>query len=220
MSDTDSIAIVGAGLVGSLLGIYLRKHGQSVSIYETRADPRLNPETGRSINLVITSRGVAALTGVSDALAKRIMAITVPVFGRTLHAVDGTQSHQPYGPDPSYCNFSVSRWELNTLLIAAAEEAGCKLFFSHPLAHVDIPNATLYYYLQNSATSQLYQKRVKARHVFGTDGGGSRVRQALKVSWQFPSVLNRICSVSFLRRGFWAMRCPMCRSRWATDTRS
>lgn len=36
-----SIAIVGGGLVGCLHGIYLRKHGYSVTFFESRADPRL-----------------------------------------------------------------------------------------------------------------------------------------------------------------------------------
>jgi hypothetical protein len=45
----------------------------------------------------------------------------------------------------------------------AAEEAGCSLYFSHPLAHVDIPESTLYFYLFDGAATQLYQKSVKVR---------------------------------------------------------
>ncbi len=174
------VAIVGGGLVGCLLGIYLRKHGFSVTIYESRSDPRLHADTGRSINLILTSRGIATLMGASDAVAARVMAITVPVFGRTLHSVQGARAYQPYGPDRSYCNFSVSRWELNTVLMSAAEEAGCVIVFNHPLAHLDVSRGHLFFYLQDATTTQLYQKMVKCAHVFATDGGGSRCRQALK----------------------------------------
>jgi hypothetical protein len=52
----------------------------------------------------------------------------------------------------------------------AAEEAGCRLLFSHPLAHIDIPAGVLYFYLFDKAKSQLYQKSVTAAHVFGADG--------------------------------------------------
>ena len=176
----DGVAIVGAGLVGCLLGVYLRKHGFAVTIFESRPDPRLHADAGRSINLVLTSRGIAALMGASDAVAARVMGITVPVFGRTLHSAAGERTYQPYGPDRSYCNFSVSRWELNTVLMTAAEEAGCRLVFNHPLAHVDVPGGLLFFYLQDQATTQLFQKSVKCAHIFATDGGGSRCRQALK----------------------------------------
>jgi kynurenine 3-monooxygenase len=174
------VAVVGGGLVGCLLGVYLRKHGMNVTIYESRADPRLKEETGRSINLIMSSRGIHALTSVDESLAARVMAVTTKVTGRTLHTGKDTVSYQAYGPDASYCNFSVSRWELNKVLMDAAQEAGCRIVFNHPIAHVDIPSGTLYFYLHDPSTSQLYQKVVVAAHIFGCDGGGSRVRQALE----------------------------------------
>jgi hypothetical protein len=41
------------------------------------------------------------------------MSVTTRVDGRTLHSVSGEIAYQPYGPTSSFCNFSVSRWELN-----------------------------------------------------------------------------------------------------------
>ena len=153
----EGVAIVGGGLVGCLLGLYLRKHGFDVTIFESRSDPRLSVDQGRSINLIITSRGIAALTGVSDALAERVMAITVPVFGRTLHSQQGDITYQPYGPDKSFCNFSVSRWELNTVLMSAAEEAGCTMCFNHPLQHIDVDKGILYFYLHRKTRKEKSQ---------------------------------------------------------------
>jgi kynurenine 3-monooxygenase len=137
-------------------------------------------ETGRSINLVITSRGIHALTSLSQDLAQRVMAITTRVDGRTIHNLDGSTVFQAYGPTSAYCNFSVSRLELNKVLLNAAVDAGCQVFFSHPLAHVDIPSSTLYFYLQDPVSKQFYQKSVAVAHIFGADGGGSRCRLALK----------------------------------------
>ncbi len=65
------------------------------------------------------------------------------------------------------------------MLLDAAEEAGCQLFFSHPLAHVDVPSGTMFFYLNDKLTGRRFQRRVKASVVFGADGGGSRCRQAL-----------------------------------------
>ncbi len=52
MKSTKHIAISGAGLVGSLLSIYLAKRGNQVTVFERRKDMRLaGAEGGRSINL-------------------------------------------------------------------------------------------------------------------------------------------------------------------------
>lgn len=180
LSESDTAAVVGGGLVGCLLAIYLRQHGFSVNIYEGRDDPRKQESKGRSINLVITSRGIHALTSVSPALAEKVMAVTTRVEGRTLHDKSGETQYQSYGPTSAYCNFSVNRWELNRVLMDAAEEAGCAIHFKHPVAHADIPNRTLFFYLADPSTGRLYQKRVTASVIFGADGGGSRCRQALR----------------------------------------
>ena len=53
------IAVVGAGLVGSLLAIMLKKQGYQVAVFERRPDMRkLAIGEGRSINLVVTSGGL------------------------------------------------------------------------------------------------------------------------------------------------------------------
>src|SRR5690242_12857038 len=57
-----NIVIVGAGLVGSLLGIYLKRRGHNVEIFERRPDMRKSQSSaGRSINLTLSDRGFVAL---------------------------------------------------------------------------------------------------------------------------------------------------------------
>ena len=69
MSSKTNILIIGAGLVGSLLGIYLVRRGYRVSIYERRPDMRKEKiVAGRSINLALSDRGIKALreVGIAD----------------------------------------------------------------------------------------------------------------------------------------------------------
>lgn len=67
----SSVAIVGAGLVGTLLAMVMARRNFRVEVYERLSDPRtLDWSTGRSINLTLCTRGFAALdrVGVGDAL--------------------------------------------------------------------------------------------------------------------------------------------------------
>ena len=76
-----NVAIVGGGLVGALLAVFLRRRGNPVIVYEARSDPRVGPLAGgRSINLIVTARGVHALRQVD--LWGAVSTITAPVTGR------------------------------------------------------------------------------------------------------------------------------------------
>src|ERR1700694_5423963 len=97
------IVIVGAGLVGSLLSIYLAKRGHKVTIYERRGDMRrAKVEAGRSINLALSDRGLLALEKVG--LAEEIKKISIPMHGRFIHNPDGSSAFQPYGKEGQYIN--------------------------------------------------------------------------------------------------------------------
>eukprot|EP00808_Paulinella_micropora_P012907 g22492.t1 len=177
-ADMPRVAVAGGGLAGALLAVYLRRARYQVDVYEAGPDLRLESKSaGRSINLVLTSRGLSALDKVG--LAGNVLRITTPVYGRTIHARDGSLTYQPYGPDLTYRNFSVSRTELNQCLLDAAEEAGARLHFDYRVDHLDIPNGVLYSYLQQPGQHP-WQRSARAQHVLATDGASSRCRQALK----------------------------------------
>ena len=121
------ITIIGAGLVGSLLSIYLSKRGYKVKIYERRGDMRrATVEAGRSINLALSDRGLLALEKVG--LVEEIRKISIPMHGRFIHNLDGTTAFQPYGKEGQFIN-SVSRGELNKKLMDLAEEEGAAIHF-------------------------------------------------------------------------------------------
>ena len=114
-----NVAIVGAGLVGSLWARMLGNRGYEVVVYERRPDPRKGPlNGGRSINLALSHRGWKALeiAGVAD----EVRNIALPIQGRRMHAVDGTRTFQPYGLE-GQCIYSVARGGLNRILVEKAE---------------------------------------------------------------------------------------------------
>jgi kynurenine 3-monooxygenase len=164
------ITIIGAGLVGSLLSIYLAKRGYKVSIYERNGDMRKEKvQAGRSINLALSDRGIKALKEVG--IADEVLNIAIPMHGRYIHNRDGSHAFQPYGKEGQYIN-SVSRRELNCKLMDLAEKHGIQIFFGHKLSHIDFKNDTLTF--EHNAKLQT----VNSKLFFGSDGAYSATRLA------------------------------------------
>ena len=114
------VTIVGAGLVGTLVSIYLAKKGYNVTIYERRNDMRkVKMSAGKSINLALSDRGWKGLQGVG--IADEIKKIAIPMYGRYIHNKDGSNAYQPYGKDEQAI-YSVSRAEINMKLMDLAEQ--------------------------------------------------------------------------------------------------
>src|SRR3954468_12965365 len=119
MSAPEHIVIVGGGLAGSLFALRLAQRGHRVDVYERRADPRRRRgEAGRSINLGLSKRGIAALAEVG--LREKVLSLAVPMEGRVIHGVDGSTRFQPYGKNRQEVLHSIDRNELNDLLLDRA----------------------------------------------------------------------------------------------------
>lgn len=107
--------IVGAGPVGCLAAIALANRGWTVDVYEGRAGAgsfssdsgRGSEEGQRSINLVLSSRGLAALYAINPFLASRLMEHTIPIHSRMIHMKDGGSTSLQYDPhkqaSPFFC---------------------------------------------------------------------------------------------------------------------
>src|SRR5699024_12763088 len=94
--ETLPVIVVGAGLSGTLMAIFLAKRGYDVELLEKREDPRTHTEhAGRSINMAISARGIHALeqAGIED----QISDLYIPMVGRMIHDPHGVQQLQPYG---------------------------------------------------------------------------------------------------------------------------
>ncbi len=167
-----SVTILGAGLVGSLLAVILRKRGHEVTIYERRPDMRkASLAAGRSINLAMSVRGWKALE--LAGLRKDIEDLAIPMFGRALHQSDGSSAFQQYGKN-NEAIFSVSRGELNKRLMTLAEEEGVTIHFEQRCTDVDIEQNILTLEDINDNST----KTVKADLLFGADGAFSALRKS------------------------------------------
>jgi kynurenine 3-monooxygenase len=168
----QTIYLAGAGLAGCVLACYLSRRGYAVQVYEKRADMRREKvERGRSINLALSERGIVALgeIGVLD----EVMAMALPMRGRMIHDREGKQSLQPYSAHADEVIHSVHRGQLNQILIGAAESAGVRFHFDCPIESLDPTTGTL-----KPAGRQAIE--LTDSPLFGCDGAGSVVRQALE----------------------------------------
>ncbi len=164
-----SVTISGAGLVGSLLAVILRKRGHEVTVYERRPDMRKEAiGAGRSINMAMSTRGWRALE--IAGLREKIEAFAIPMYGRYLHQPDGTAAFQQYGKN-NEAIYSISRGELNKQLMTAAEQQGAAIHFSQRCARVDVAANRLYLQDINGV-----ETTVDAGLLFGADGAFSALR--------------------------------------------
>ena len=165
--ETPEITLVGAGLAGSLLAIFLARRGYRVTLLERRLDPRKQSTAtaaGRSINLALANRGIAALeeVGVMESVRPGL----IPMAGRMLHDEEGRLRLIPYGNKPHEVIYSVSRAGLNAVLLDAAESTGrVAVRFGETVHGVDFANREV----QGTPYDVL----------IGTDGSASAVRAAI-----------------------------------------
>lgn len=167
--DTPEITLVGAGLAGSLLAIFLARRGHRVTLLERRSDPRQKAapaSAGRSINLALANRGIAALEEVG--VMERVRPELIPMAGRMLHDEEGRLKLVPYGNKPHEVIYSISRAGLNALLLDAAEATGrVSIRFGETVGGVDF------------ARRRVQPQETPYDMLIGTDGSASAVRAAI-----------------------------------------
>jgi kynurenine 3-monooxygenase len=165
--STPEITLVGAGLAGSLLAIFLARRGHRVTLLERRLDPRKTGASGgRSINLALANRGIAALEQVG--VMPSVRSELIPMAGRMLHDEEGRLKLIPYGNKPHEVIYSVSRAGLNAILLSAAESTGkVSIRFGETVSGVDFANRRVL--PQGSSYDVL----------IGTDGSASAIRAAI-----------------------------------------
>ena len=194
MQTPKRIAIVGSGLVGSLLAIYLRKQGHVVHVYDRSPDIRQMQFSGRSINLAMSNRGWKALdaVGIGDA----VRAIAIPMDKRAIHLVDQLK-FQNYGQEGESI-YSISRGSLNRKMIDLAEAEGAEFFFEQKIWDVTLNDATLH--IGESERSEWEERKYDM--IFGADGAFSRIRHRM----QRQSMFNY--SQEFLNVGYKELNIP------------
>jgi kynurenine 3-monooxygenase len=170
------VLILGAGLVGSLLSIYLAKRGYNVTIYERRPDMRKTEiSAGRSINLALSDRGWKGLQGVG--IEKAIRKIAIPMHGRMIHGMGKSLTFQPYA-EKGQSIYAASRGVLNAEMMTKAEEHGVTILFNEKCIAVDLKNRSAWFENQedNSSIS------VETDLIFGADGAFSVSRLHMQLN--------------------------------------
>ncbi len=182
LGEDGPVVVVGGGQVGSLMALFLARQGHRVSVYESRPDlRRVDIDAGRSINLALAARGIAALTDLG--LFGDLANILVPMAGRMVHpdvpsgAKASAPELQPYGLDPDDVIYSVSRSDLNAILLDACEATGLvTVHFDRYCREVDFEAKTATFTDYDDA---LEPQEVSFGTLFGCDGADSNVRRAV-----------------------------------------
>jgi kynurenine 3-monooxygenase len=190
------ILIVGAGLTGCLLSVYLARRGYRVDVYERHGDPREACPTKRpSLNLTLCERGLRALEEVG--LREAVLGLAVAAQGRRVHALDGTHAYQPYG-NAGEAIHSISRSNLNDALIEAAEkEPGVRLCFQHKCVAVDLQGGAAEF-----EDAEGERRVVQADRIIGADGAYSAVRLQMQKTERFDY------SQQYWPQGYKSLRLP------------
>ena len=168
-----NIAIIGSGLVGSLLAIYLKKYGHQITVFDRRPDIRNIEFSGRSINLAMSNRGWNALRAVG--IEDEIKEIAIPLYKRAMHVVGKPEYYQKYGKDGEAI-WSISRGVLNKRMIDLAENNGVEFRFEEKVWDVDLPEAKVY----TGDSEKGEWKEYPFDLIFGCDGAFSRVRHKMQ----------------------------------------
>ncbi|WP_026755183.1 NAD(P)/FAD-dependent oxidoreductase [Sediminibacter sp. Hel_I_10] len=177
----QNILIIGAGLCGSLLALRLGQRGYHVTVYEMRPDLRKTDiSAGRSINLSFSDRGNKAmkLVGLED----QVKALCIPMNGRMLHDREGNTFLSNYsGRDYEYIN-SISRGELNALLLNEAEKhENVTIHFNKKCKSVDFEKTTALF--QDYTSKEEFVE--DADCIIATDGAGSALRKSYYLAKKF-----------------------------------
>ena len=195
-----NLLVVGAGPVGALWATRLAKRGHQVRMIERRPDLRSTDiSAGRSINVAMSGRGLLALdqAGVGEVVRQ----VAIPMHARCIHDETGATNTQPYGQQGQYIN-SVSRGDLNGMLLDAAQRAGVQIDFQTrctDIAHFgDGDTQACAVVVDDSGTTSRHQ----ADAIFGTDGAFSAVRAAMQITDRFDY------SQSYLAHGYKELLMP------------
>lgn len=178
-SESRSVAILGAGLAGSLLAVQLAKRGYRVDVYERRPDSRLKDSVweGKSINLALSERGRKALrdVGLDDEVTSRC----VKMSRRAMHDAgpNAPLRFMQYGSFATDVIYSMERRMLNEKLMDKAENEGAKFHFRRKVQQYDVRRNRVVLEAEGGADGDA--EVLTPDIVIGADGAFSKVRKGL-----------------------------------------
>ncbi len=171
----NRVIIIGSGLAGSLLAIFLAQRGYAVDIFEARTDGRLaQKNAGRSINLALSCRGLTALK--KAGLDKAVKKLMVPMRARAIHEGRQSVAYQSFGRHRDEYINAIQRCDLNNMLLDEVEK------FDSVRVHFNC-SLRLINFNENHLTFENENKQKKTVHytcLIGADGASSFVRESMQ----------------------------------------
>lgn len=172
------IAIVGTGLTGLVLSIYLAKRGYKINLYDQRPDPRTSYykyNQGRSMSLDLSLRGLTALSEIG--LNEEILSYAVPMRKRILHLSNEEPIQLMYDTSEKYNINAISRSEIHTYLLREAEKfSSVKINFNQKF--IDIDRESEKFTFMDEINKASYQ--ISPSFLIGCDGANSTVRKCVE----------------------------------------
>lgn len=177
------IAIVGAGLAGSMIAGLLDKFPNfEITVYEKRPNPNQDDNSSgvfghstsavkRSINLALSHRGILALKELG--LADTVLETAIKMPRRVIHELDGTEIFQPYGRSEEETLYSISREYINNVLAdyIQTNSKKVKILYGYTLQWVDKEGKCAFLTADGEWEQTVYDL------VIGADGAYSAVRE-------------------------------------------
>ncbi len=111
--------------------------------------------------------------GLGDAIKKMV----IPMKGRMIHRKDSSLDFQPYGKDESEVIYSISRAELNRVLLSKAEAMETvSIRFNAKCLGADLDRQTV------TIEKNGHAEEIEFQFLIGADGAGSSVRESMEKS--------------------------------------
>ncbi|HWN42414.1 MAG TPA: NAD(P)/FAD-dependent oxidoreductase [Thermoanaerobaculia bacterium] len=172
---TVRAGVVGGGLGGAMMALYLARRGFEVRVFDRRPDLRREFVAGPSMNLGLSRRGIESLSSVG--LADEVLRLAIPMNGRVVHDLDGGLAFQPYGRNGDEVIHAVRRNDINSVLLDAAESSGnVRLCFGQRLFNLDRDRGEAWFRDEQTG----HESTETADFWVGADGLFSTVRQLMQ----------------------------------------
>ena len=180
LNSSTEVVIIGAGLCGMIMALYLARRGYFIELYEKANNSIIHsvPEK-RATELDLSKRALLALSELG--LLNQVIEKAVPTENRILFYSDQTKIQIQHGFDKDHIIYNISRADLYTILFSAIQNVrNIKVNFSHKLVSADLKQRHLVFEKTNA--NDFIIKKYSA--ALGCDGVNSTLRHAVDATYK------------------------------------